>query len=67
MNTEVFLFAAALSVWAAMKVFQSFEGMLDISILVSTLVEGTGWLIRCNQFGWEQKTMISLPGKRAVA
>jgi hypothetical protein len=39
-NTEVFLFAAVLSVRAATKVFQSIEGMLDISISLSTFVEG---------------------------
>ncbi len=33
MNTDVFLFAAALSVRAAMKVSQSIESMLDISVL----------------------------------
>ena len=44
-NAEVFLFLAVLSVQAAMKVFQINESMLDISILVSTFVERTGWLI----------------------
>jgi hypothetical protein len=44
-TTEVFLCAASLSVRVAMKVFQSIEGMLDIRVLVSTFVKGTGWLI----------------------
>ena len=32
-----------------MKVFQFIESMLDISVLVPTFVDGTGWLIRCNR------------------
>jgi hypothetical protein len=48
-NTEVFLFPAVLSIWAAVKVFQFIESMLDISVLVSTFVEGTNWLIRWNR------------------
>jgi hypothetical protein len=66
-NTDVFLFASVLYVRAATNGFQSIESVLDISFLVSTFVEGTGWQIRCNQFGRERKTMSSLPGKRAVA
>jgi hypothetical protein len=45
----VFLFPAVLSKQAAMKVFQFVESMLDVSVLVSTFVEGTGWLIWCNR------------------
>ena len=60
-NTEVFLFLAVFSARAAMKVFQFIESMLDISVLVSTFVKGTGWLFDVIEFGWEQKTMNSLP------
>jgi hypothetical protein len=67
-NTEVFLFASALSVRAAMKVFQSIESMLDISFLVSTFVKGTGWLIQMQSIWLGAKNnKFSPPRKGAVA
>ena len=60
----MFLFPAVLSNWAAMKVFQFIEGMLDVSVLVSTFVERTGWLIRCKRVRLGAKNNeLFLPGK----
>ena len=60
----MFLLPAVLSVRAALKVFQIIESMLDISVLVSTFVEETGWLIRCNRVRQGAKNNELLhPGK----
>ena len=47
-----------------MKVFQLIESMLDVCVLVSTFVEGTGWLIRCNRVRLGAKNNeLFLPGE----